>query len=93
MDRDEQLEMYREINDEITPEVVELFKSKQRDYTTGFYMMLGPKAQFVDINRKFWKLYGSVWEGNELHHEGAEEIAMDMIGHLLLMIHGLRHDG
>lgn len=84
---------YREINEDIIPEVVELFKSKQRDYSGGpAFMFLGTKGQFSDMNRKFWKLYASVWEGKTLEHEQAEEIAMDMIGHLFLLIYGLRNE-
>lgn len=92
MDRDiDPQSAYSHINEVIIPEVIELFKSKQRDYSGGpAFMFLGTKGQFSDLNRKFWKLYAAVWEGKELEHEQPDEIAADMIGHLLLLIFGLR---
>lgn len=84
-------EAYANINDHITPEVIEHFKQKQKDYSGGpAFLLLGSKGQFSDINRKFWKLYAALWEGKELEGEQPEEILKDFIGHCLLAIYAIR---
>jgi hypothetical protein len=83
---------YMEMLTEIAPEVLTLFASKAYDYGDTF-LALGVKGQFSDINRKFLKLKQAVWEDRELMGEQPEEIVMDMIGHCLLMLWGLRHPG
>lgn len=64
------------------------WSSKNLDYG-GQQMFLGLKAQFADINRKFWKLYQAVWLDQPPVHEPTVEICEDMIGHLLMMIYFL----
>lgn len=84
---------YAFINEHITPQVIEHFKTKQRDYSGGpAFLFLGSKGQFSDLNRKFWKLYAAVWEGKELEGEQPIEIAEDMIGHLLLLIYTMMEE-
>lgn len=57
---------------------------------------LGAKGQFSDINRKFWKLKGMLWDEtiptnpDEGCGESAEEVLMDLIGHAALTIDFLR---
>jgi len=86
-------EAYRVINEEIAPEVLAFFQSKQSDYRGGpAFLFLGSKGQFSDLNRKFWKLYAAVWEGQKLTGEQADEIAADMIGHLLLLLYTLKQE-
>lgn len=88
------VDAYKEINHEITPEVLELFRSKQGNHTVGdHFLLLGARGQFAELNKKFWKLYAAVWEGSvELIGEDVEEVAADMIGHLLLLIYSVRRD-
>lgn len=81
---------YAYINHDIVPRVIDGFEAKQRDYRGGpAFLFLGSKGQFSDMNRKFWKLYAAIWEGQELEGEQPDEIAADMIGHLLLLLYTL----
>lgn len=85
-------EAYDIINNEIAPEALEFFQGKQTDYNTHGFQMLGSRGQFSDINRKFWKLYRALWEGESLEGEQPIEICMDLIGHALLTIYCLRDE-
>jgi hypothetical protein len=82
--------MRRTIVGFIAPMVVGRWMAKNRDYK-GQQMFLGVKAQFIDINRKFWKLKSILWDGNEPEFESAEEILFDFIGHSLMAIYFQRH--
>jgi hypothetical protein len=73
------------ILNEVVPETVRLWQRKNADYR-GQQVFLGRKAQFSDINRKFWKLKQSMWDDVPLDFEDEEQIMMDMIGHLLMAI-------
>lgn len=73
----------------IMPETMALWSKKNADYE-GQLMFLGKRGQFSDLNRKFWKLKKALWDGQDLGFESAEEVCMDMIGHLLMTIHMLR---
>ncbi len=75
----------------IMPETMALWSKKNADYE-GQLMFLGKRGQFSDINRKFWKLKKALWDGQDLGFESAEEVCMDMIGHLLMTIHMLRQE-
>jgi hypothetical protein len=68
------------------PAIEARFIERGGDYADA-YELLGAKGQFSDINRKFWKLYRGVWLGHELSGEQSDEIAEDIIGHCLLLIH------
>ena len=83
---------YRIIMDEIVPEVLARFTNKAGDYGDA-WKLLGAKGQFSDINRKFWKLFNSIWEGRELQGEQPAECAEDIIGHCLLLLLILRQEG
>ena len=85
-------EDYRVIMEEIVPDVLERFQSKAGDYGAA-YKLLGAKGQFSDINRKFWKLYNSIWCERELKGEQPYECAEDIIGHCLLLMLILRQEG
>lgn len=80
---------YRAINEEITENTLALFRSKQANHPgDGHFLLLGSRGQFAELNKKFWKLYHAVWKGDvELIGEQVEEVAMDMVGHLLLLIY------
>ena len=77
--------MRKEILERIAPEVLELWSQKNMDYA-GQQMFLGLRAQFCDINRKFWKLKSSLWDGKPMEFEDPKQICQDMIGHLLMTI-------
>lgn len=47
---------------------------------------LGPRAQFVDINRKVGKLRRALWEGQDIGEEDVKEVTMDVIGHCFLLL-------
>lgn len=86
-------EAYQAIFEEIVPEAVAFFKSKTLDYRGGpAFLLLGARGQFSDINRKFWKLYQAIWEGQELDGEQPEEIVKDFIGHAFLLLYCLREE-
>lgn len=53
---------------------------------------LGSSAEFVEIWRKARKLRRALWEMEDIGEEDVREVAMDMIGHLFLLIHILDSD-
>lgn len=80
-------EAYLIIERDIIPAALERFRSRQRDYSGGpAFLMLGAKGQFSDINRKFWKLYRAIWEGQQLDGEQPMEIVEDFVGHCFLLL-------
>lgn len=85
---------YPDINGPVTEKVLALFRSKQSDHPgEGHFMLLGARGQFAELNKKFWKLYHAVWRGDiDLIGEDVEEVASDMVGHLLLMIWCLQNE-
>lgn len=76
---------YEIIEKVLAPQALERFLAKSEDYGDA-YKLLGAKGQFSDINRKFWKLYKSVWCGEELQGEQPSECAEDIIGHCYLLL-------
>jgi hypothetical protein len=74
---------------EILPDAARLFVKRNRDYGDGANE-LGLMGQYADINRKVKKLKRILWDGIEPVGESAEEIALDLIGHLGLTIDMLR---
>lgn len=70
----------------IVPAVVGMWLKKNEDYR-GQQFSLGLRAQFIDINRKFWKLKAAIWDHKKPHFESVTEISMDMIGHLLMSLY------
>lgn len=83
---------YEVIFKEIIPECIEHFKEKTQDYKGGpAFLLLGKRGQFGDINRKFWKLYQSMWMGVDLEGESEEEILKDFFGHVLLTLFCIKY--
>ena len=78
-------EMREMITKYIMPSVMGLWLKKNEDYR-GAQMSLGAKIQFVDINRKFWKLKHIVWEEHDPKFEDSFMIMADMVGHLLMLM-------
>lgn len=80
----------------IAEETIKLFAEKSSDYGESdgvpAALFLGAKGQFADINRKFWKLKRSLWDGQLLVGEQPEEILMDLVGHCWLTIAVLRKE-
>lgn len=70
----------------IVPMVVGKWLEKNEDYR-GQQFSLGLRAQFIDINRKFWKLKSAIWDRKAPKFENALEISGDMIGHLFMSIY------
>lgn len=68
-----------------------LFIRKAAGYG-GTAVNFGSTGELVEISRKYWKLFGILMEGKDPGAESAEEICMDMVGHLLLMIYHLRQE-
>lgn len=74
---------------DILPDAARLFVKRNKDYGDGANE-LGLKGQYADINRKVKKLKRILWDGIEPTGESAEEIALDLIGHLGLTIDMIR---
>lgn len=74
------------------PEVIELFLSKNEDYGVG-HNEFGAKGEVIEISRKYKKLKDAIWNEVELQGEQPIEVAYDMIGHLILLIHEIRGKG
>ncbi|AWY03507.1 hypothetical protein ERK16_64 [Mycobacterium phage Erk16] len=72
------------------PRVLELFRSKARDYSdrSGIFAaeVLGAPGQFAEIWRKIPKLKKGMWDQDALENETVEEILFDLIGHCLLAL-------
>lgn len=68
----------------LLPEWTAMFLSKNKGYRN--VESLGLRGYFVDLNRKIGKLKSAWWEQESLEHEGDREVALDMIGHLLLAV-------
>jgi hypothetical protein len=83
--------IYEIIEQRIAPDVMKRFLSKSADYGDA-WKLLGAKGQFSDINRKYWKLYKSIWLGQELQGEQPDECVEDIIGHCYLLLAILRED-
>jgi len=77
-----------DIVDRILPETLSLFLRKNRNYAE-VDNSLGAKGIFPDINRKTGMLKRALWLDELMYDESTREIAMDLIGHLLLAIHML----
>jgi hypothetical protein len=67
------------------PLAMERFLEKNEDYGVGSDEF-GPKAQLIDLARKYKKLKAAIWDEEDLTGEPVGEIAEDMIGHLLLLL-------
>jgi hypothetical protein len=73
------------------PQAVVRFLEKNEDYGSGSDEF-GPKAQIMDISRKYKKLKAAIWDGEVMIGEPIEEVIDDMIGHLLLLRESWDHD-
>lgn len=76
---------------DVLPKVLELYLNKSRDYGGNVMDMinLGPKASFVDLWRKVGKLKRALWDEQPMVGEQADEILMDLIGHILIILDGM----
>lgn len=75
----------------VLPVWLDLFQLKSREYGDAAFE-LGPRAQFVDMNRKFVKLKRALWEGEQLTTESIDEILLDLMGHCALALEMRRRD-
>lgn len=89
-------EQARDIMDRIVPEWAEEFLRKNRKYK-AVTNDLGPRGVFPDVNRKVGILKSRMWDGEPTVGEPTREVIMDLVGHLLLMVHMMdeeaRHEG
>lgn len=83
----------RYIVEQIVPEVLEHFLSKNADYGDQHRFGLGPRAEYVGMHRKMYKLKKALWEGQEMNHEGVREMVKDLIGSGLLILDLLDIEG
>lgn len=77
---------------EVLPKVLELYLNKSKDYDGNVMaqLNLGPKASFVDLWRKVGKLKGALWDDRKMVGEQADEILMDLVGHVLIILDEMR---
>lgn len=75
------------IKNVVLKEFLEGFEAKLAEYG-NMHTVLGVKAQFVDIHRKVGKLERAWWDDVDTSawREQPREIAMDLIGHLVLAV-------
>lgn len=81
-----QTDQAQDIKSRILPEFVLMFLEKNRKYAR-VGNELGSKGIIPDLNRKMGIIIDRVWDGHDSPGEPTREVAMDLIGHLLLMIH------
>lgn len=76
----------------VLPGVLELYLGKSRDYggSLGDMIGLGTKAAFVDIWRKVGKLKRAMWDGQKMVGEQVDEILADLVGHVLIILDGMK---
>jgi hypothetical protein len=69
------------------PKWLELFSERNREYGSN-KRSLGPKGEFVEINRKVGKLEIALWDGHpeRLTSEKVDEVLQDIIGHCFLAL-------
>lgn len=78
----------------ILPELLVTFLEKNQKYKEvedGYD--LGAKGIVPDLNRKLGIIKSRIWDGAESIGETTDEVAMDMIGHLLLFLAKRRYRG
>jgi len=54
-------------------------------------MELGIRGQYSDMHRKMRKLKKSMWEGEDLKGEQADEILSDLFGNILISLYLMLH--
>lgn len=73
---------------DVLPKALELYLQKSKDY--GGNVMdrfgLGQRAAIPDMARKFGKLIDNIWHGKPLAFEQADEILMDLLGHIMIIL-------
>lgn len=67
------------------PKAISLFLQKNEGYPYEV-SEFGSKAEIIELHRKYKKLRHAIWDGESLVGEQVPEVAMDMIGHLFLLI-------
>jgi hypothetical protein len=77
---------------EIMPDTMVRFLRKNEDYKSNSDQF-GPKAQIIDVARKFGKIKAVVWDGETLDSEPLEEVIDDMVAHLFLLKEALAYEG
>lgn len=76
----------RDILHRLAPEALGRFLEANRDYV-GVDGALGSQGVVPDIYRKTMKLKSAMWDGVQLRRESPRQIAMELVGNLLLMVH------
>lgn len=78
---------------EIWMEALDFHLHKAKDYA-GAEQELGPKAQFVDMSRKWVKIKNALWFGRHLTGpEKIPEILFDLMAHIVLTLRMIKYPG
>lgn len=70
----------------IFPQWAKHFLAKNADYGDQHRYALGPRAEYVGIDRKMYKLEETIWHERDLNGEQAREILFDIIGQSFILI-------
>ncbi len=62
------------------------FLPKNADYGDQHRYALGPRAEWVGIDRKVTKLEHAIWNESEMNGEQVEEMLYDMIGQCFILL-------
>jgi hypothetical protein len=96
-ERPELADSTRHMVTKLLPELAQKVMRDADHYGGLNHRDLGQRGQFVEINGKIGPLRRALWEGHPTVREPVREMAMDLIGHCLLLIemidHGVSLDG
>jgi len=72
----------------ILPETMDMWKQKNLEYANVPFMF-ETIGELIEIVRKALKLRAMLYCGDDSQHEQPEEVAMDLVGHSLMLIYML----
>lgn len=77
--------IYEEFSDIGHEAIRDLMERGKNNYGDAF-MELGARGQYSEIHRKVAKLKRAIWDGVVLEGETPEQVAKEIIPHLLMMV-------
>lgn len=81
-----QTESGEHILEVLVPRWAEHFVAKNGDYGDQHRYALGPKAEWVGVDRKITKLEEAIWNEKQMNGEGVQEMLHDLIGQCFLIL-------
>jgi|SRR5688572_4292142 len=77
-------EPYDDMIDIMLDNFIPGWREAANDYGRAF-MELGLRGQYVEVQRKVYKLKQELWEGRKLNREDSGQIALELIGNCLII--------